>query len=82
MRDPAQRPPAGDRSRLGWFLLYHGTFLRRMISLCVLDREHAHDGRQVTVIWGDRDSGQREIRATVRQLPFKPDNRRIDVNQL
>jgi vanillate/3-O-methylgallate O-demethylase len=60
----------------------YSTFLRRMISLCVLDREHAHDGRQVMVIWGDRDSDQREIRATVRPLPFKPDNRRIDVNQL
>jgi vanillate/3-O-methylgallate O-demethylase len=53
-----------------------------MISLCVLDREHAREGRQVTVIWGDRDSDQREIRDTVRPLPFKPDNRRIDVNQL
>lgn len=60
----------------------YSTFLRRMISMCVLDREHAHEGRQVIVLWGDRDSDQREIRATVRALPFKPDNRRIDVNQL
>jgi hypothetical protein len=51
-------------------------------GLLELHREHAREGRQVTVIWGDRDSDQREIRATVRPLPFKPDNRRIDVNQL
>ena len=36
----------------------------------------------VTVIWGRPGTAQREIRATVTALPFKPDNRRADVTAL
>lgn len=57
----------------------YSTFLRRMISLCVLRTDLAVPGTAVTVVWGDRGAPQREIRATVRELPFKPDNRRTDV---
>jgi hypothetical protein len=34
------------------------------------------------VIWGRPGTSQREIRATVTGLPFKPDNRRVDVTTL
>jgi hypothetical protein len=53
-----------------------------MISLCVLDRAHAAPGTEVTVIWGRPGTAQREIRATVAALPFKPDRRRTDVTSL
>ena len=53
--------------------------LRAMISLCVIDRAHARPGTEVTVIWGRPGTPQREIRATVTALPFKPDHRRVDV---
>ena len=56
--------------------------LRAMISLCVIDRAHAAPGTEVTVIWGRPGTPQREIRATVTALPFKPDHRRIDVTAL
>jgi glycine cleavage system aminomethyltransferase T len=53
--------------------------LRAMISLCVIDRAHATPGTAATVIWGRPGTPQREIRATVTALPFKPDRRRTDV---
>jgi vanillate/3-O-methylgallate O-demethylase len=56
--------------------------LRAMISLCVIDRAHAASGTEVTVIWGRPGTPQREIRATVTALPFKPDHRRVDVSAL
>ncbi|PUB32311.1 glycine cleavage system aminomethyltransferase T [Promicromonospora sp. AC04] len=52
------------------------------ISLSVLDREHTAPGTEVTVVWGRPGTPQREIRATVSTLPFKPDNRRVDVTTL
>ena len=56
--------------------------LRAMISLCVIDRTHEAPGTEVTVIWGRPGTPQREIRATVTALPFKPDHRRVDVTAL
>jgi len=56
--------------------------LRAMISLCVIDHSYAAPGTAVTVIWGRPGTPQREIRATVTALPFKPDRRRVDVTLL
>jgi glycine cleavage system aminomethyltransferase T len=56
--------------------------LRAMISLCVVDRDRAVPGAAVTVLWGRPGTSQREIRATVTALPFKPDHRRVDVSAL
>jgi len=56
--------------------------LRAMISLCVMDREYAIPGHEAVVIWGRPGTPQREIRATVAALPFKPDHRRVDVTTL
>jgi vanillate/3-O-methylgallate O-demethylase len=36
----------------------------------------------VSVVWGRPGTAQLEIRASVAALPFKPDNRRIDVSAL
>ena len=56
--------------------------LRAMISLCVLEPAHATPGTRLTVLWGRPGTPQREIRATVTALPFKPDHRRTDVSLL
>ena len=56
--------------------------LRATISLCALDREHAEIGAEVVVRWGRTGTPQREIRAQVVSLPFKPDHRRVDVTLL
>jgi vanillate/3-O-methylgallate O-demethylase len=60
----------------------YSSFLRKMISLCVIDRELTNPGKQVVLVWGDRGGAQKEIRATVARLPFKEDKRRIDVTKL
>lgn len=56
--------------------------LRATISLCVIDREYADAGTDVVVLWGRPGTPQREVRARVMSLPFKPDNRRTDVTRL
>lgn len=43
---------------------------RKMISGAVIDIEHSEPGTEVTVIWGDPDERQKEIRATVQQFPI------------
>lgn len=53
--------------------------LRSTISLCVVDQAHTAPGTEVTVLWGRPGTAQREVRATVAALPFKPDRRRTDV---
>jgi vanillate/3-O-methylgallate O-demethylase len=52
------------------------------ISPGVLDRAQATPGTPVTVLWGRPGTTQREIRAEVTALPFKPDRRRTDVSTL
>lgn len=54
--------------------------LRSTISLCVIDQRHATPGADVEVLWGRPGTAQREVRATVTALPFKPDRRRTDVS--
>lgn len=54
-------------------------FFREMLSLAVIDVEHAELGSEVTVIWGDPGRRQKAIRATVAKTPYKTDNRRVDL---
>ena len=56
--------------------------LRSTISLCVIDEGHAVPGADVVVLWGRPGTVQREARATVTALPFKPDRRRTDVSAI
>lgn len=60
----------------------YSAWLRQMISLCVIDKDEALEGNEVKVVWGDRGGVQKEIRATVKKVPFKEDKRRIDVSAL
>ncbi len=53
---------------------------RKMLTLAVLDKEHAEPGTEVTLIWGEPDGGtakpavephaQMEMRATVSPVPY------------
>jgi vanillate/3-O-methylgallate O-demethylase len=52
---------------------------RKMLSLCVIDVDHAEPGSQVTVLYGNPGTPQIEIKATVAPAPFKTDNRRINI---
>jgi glycine cleavage system aminomethyltransferase T len=54
----------------------YSPFLHKMISLGHIDTDLAKPGTKVTVLWGQPDGPQREIRAVVISLPFKKDVRR------
>lgn len=43
---------------------------RRMISLAMLDKEHAREGKELTVLWGSKGYPQKKIRATVARFPY------------
>ncbi|MFD1685027.1 hypothetical protein [Halobellus litoreus] len=55
-----------------------------IISLCSIDVEHSEPGTEVTLVWGEEDSPnpkverheQTEIRATVGEVPYSPDQRK------
>ncbi len=57
-------------------------FFREMLSLCVIDQQHATPGTAVNVVWGRPGQKQKAIRATVAPAPYKRDNRRADVGSL
>lgn len=60
----------------------YSAYFRQMISLCVIDMEHREPGTEVTVIWGNPGTPQREIRATVAPAPYKQDRGRVDLTTL
>lgn len=55
---------------------------RKMLSHCVIDIAHAVTGADVTVVWGDPGTRQKDIRATVAPSPYKADNRRADLSAM
>ncbi|MDF2050482.1 glycine cleavage T C-terminal barrel domain-containing protein [Arthrobacter sp. Cr_A7] len=57
----------------------YSPFLRKMISIGHIDVGLAEVGRELTVLWGEPNKPQRQIRATVIELPFKPDLRRVEL---
>ncbi|GAA4543991.1 glycine cleavage T C-terminal barrel domain-containing protein [Pseudonocardia xishanensis] len=76
---------AADRVLLGDVEIGQATsrcysyYFREMISLAVLDVEHAEPGTEVEVLWGDAGTPQKRIRATVAPAPYKTDRRRSEV---
>jgi glycine cleavage system aminomethyltransferase T len=55
-------------------------FYRRMLSLCSLDVGYSDLGNEVTVLWGDPGTRQKEIRATVSPFPFLSEGRNESVD--
>lgn len=62
------------------FTDYYG----KVISLCVIDPEYAVEGRDVTVLWGNKGDDIKEIRAKVARFPYLnlTDNRSYDMNSI
>ena len=60
----------------------YSSYLRNMISLCVIDKNLTEPGTEAVVVWGNKGAAQKEIRAVVTRVPFKEDQRRIDVTKL
>ena len=55
-------------------------FFRAMLSLCSIDVERGELGSEVTVLWGDPGTKQKEIRATVSRFPYLNENRNEQVD--
>lgn len=55
-------------------------YYRTMISLCSIDPEFSEIGTQVTLLWGDPGTRQKEIRATVARFPYFNENRNKDID--
>jgi vanillate/3-O-methylgallate O-demethylase len=60
----------------------YSAYFREMLSLAVVDLEHAEPGTEVTVIWGAPGTPQREIRAVVAPAPYKDVRSRVDLHTL
>lgn len=54
-------------------------YFREMLSLAVMDVDHAEIGTEVVVLWGEPGGPQKEVRAIIAPAPYKQDNRRADV---
>lgn len=60
----------------------YSAHFREMISHAVLDIEHTRPGVEVTVVWGNPGSAQREIRAVTARTPYKEVRSRVDLTTL
>lgn len=56
----------------------------RMISICSIDPEYAEVGQEVTILWGEPGTRQKEIRGKVTKFPYLKEtlNRDIDVSKI
>lgn len=57
-------------------------FFREMISLGVVDVEHATPGTEVVVKWGNKGSPAKFIRAKIAPAPYKADRRKISLEDV
>jgi len=59
-------------------------YYREMISLCSIDAPYSKLGTEVTVLWGDPGTRQKEIKAIVSRFPYMNENRNenVDVNTI
>ncbi len=59
-------------------------YYRRVISLCSVDVAHSALGTELSVLWGDPGTRQKEIRATVARFPYLNENRneQVDVTNI
>jgi glycine cleavage system aminomethyltransferase T len=55
-------------------------YYRQMLSLCSLDVAHAVEGTTVEVLWGEKGTRQKRIKAVVSRFPYLNENRNEDVD--
>jgi glycine cleavage system aminomethyltransferase T len=59
-------------------------YYKKMISICCIDLEYAKEGTEVFVLWGEPETRQKKIRATVARFPYFNEyrNQTFDVNTI
>jgi glycine cleavage system aminomethyltransferase T len=55
-------------------------YYRNMISLCSIDNAYKELGTEVTVVWGNPGTRQKEIRAIVSRFPYLNENRNDEID--
>ena len=62
----------------------NSVYYRRMISMGFIDKKHAAEGTELTVLWGRPGTPQKEIRVTVGRYPYfdLENNNAIDVESV
>lgn len=55
-------------------------YYRQMLSLCSIDTEQSELDNEVTVLWGNPGTRQKQIRATVSRFPYLNENRNEDID--
>lgn len=55
-------------------------FYKKMISLCSIDSEYAKEGTEITLIWGNPGTDQKNIRVKVARYPYVDKDRNEDVD--
>ncbi len=55
---------------------------RKVLSLAYLDVAHTRPGEEVTIVWGNPGTPQKQVRATVAPAPYKKDNRFADLSRV
>lgn len=62
----------------------HTLYYHKMISICYLDPEYATEGTELTLIWGNPGTRQKEIKVTVARYPYfnENPNRTFDVETI
>ncbi len=62
----------------------YSLYYRQMISMCSINTEHSAIGREVSILWGNPGTRQKEIRAKVARFPYLNENRNenVDVNTI
>jgi glycine cleavage system aminomethyltransferase T len=58
----------------------YSLYYRKMISMASIDTEHCQIGDELTLIWGDPGTRQKEIRAKVARFPYLNENRNENVD--
>lgn len=62
----------------------NSVYYQRMISLAVIDKDHAAEGTELTVVWGRPGTPQKEVRVRVAPAPYVDlaNNSTFDVEQI
>ncbi|HWH26595.1 MAG TPA: hypothetical protein VNT53_08130 [Pseudolysinimonas sp.] len=58
----------------------YSVLFHQMLSLAMIDVAHSDEGTELTVIWGEPGTRQKEIRVRVARFPYLNENRNEDVD--
>lgn len=58
----------------------YSLYYRQMISMCSINTEHTAIGTEVSLLWGNPGTRQKEIRTKVARFPYLNENRNENID--